>query len=166
MSLESWSGGEGVDRSIRKYGIDRTRLVAERFEDETVLVNVESGYYYSLSPTGADILELLEEGITADNLPPALFGDSENCERFRPQIDIFVERLAAEGIIIAREQERGASTHNRLPRYAADAAYEPPVLERFDDVRDLLLIDPIHQVDLDYGWPRRPTSESSLESRI
>jgi hypothetical protein len=38
--------------------------------------------------------------------------------------------------------------------YGVGIDYVPPVLERFDDVRNLLLIDPIHQVDQEYGWPK------------
>jgi len=149
-----------VDRRLKEYRIDGARIVAERFEDEAVLVNVESGYYYSLSPSGAEILEMLNDGIPADQLVPALFGESENCERLRPQIDAFVDRLAAEGIIVVHQPENGNGRHSGSSRYAADAGYELPVLERFDDVRDLLLIDPIHQVDPEHGWPRRPASEN------
>lgn len=149
-----------------RYSIDRSRIIFERFEDETVLVNVESGYYYSLTPTGAEILELLEEGISANSLALTLFGDSENSTRFQSRIADFVGQLAAEGIIVERESENGTGTEVGMPRYAADAGYELPVLERFEDVRDLLLIDPIHQVDPEYGWPKRPSSESQREPRI
>jgi len=30
-----------------KYQIDRSRIIFEQFEDETVLVNTETGYYYT-----------------------------------------------------------------------------------------------------------------------
>ncbi len=155
-----------MDQSLGKYRIDHARHVAERFEEETVLVNVETGYYFSLSLSGTEILELLNDGVTADNLAPALFGVSENCERFRSSIASFVARLAAEGIIVEREPESVVSRFTALRRYPADAGYELPVLERFDDVRDLLLIDPIHQVDPDYGWPKKTNSESQLGPRI
>jgi len=65
-----------VDNS-KTYRIDRTRIVFEQFEDETVLVNTETGYYYSLSPSGSDILRLLEEGCPAGDLIHALFGNSK-----------------------------------------------------------------------------------------
>lgn len=155
-----------MDQPPREYRIDLTRLVAERFEEETVLVNVESGYYYSISPSGAEILGMLNDGIPAENLAPALFGDSENCERFRSRIAGFVDQLAAEGIIVEHEPENDTGTYASSQHYSTDAGYELPVLERFDDVRDLLLIDPIHQVDPRYGWPKKPNSESQLEPRI
>jgi hypothetical protein len=32
------------------------------------------------------------------------------------------------------------------------AAFEPPLLEKFTDMEDLLLLDPVHEVD-GRGWP-------------
>jgi hypothetical protein len=138
------------------YEIDRARIIFEQFEDETVLVNTESGYYYSLSASGSEILHLLEEGCSGDNLALALFGRSETCDSFRPVIESFVEQLKAESILTARAKDRPVriGTEPGPARYAPGAGYEPPVLERFDDVRSLLLIDPVHQVDQKYGWPK------------
>jgi len=155
-----------LDQSLGKYRIDHAKHVAERFEEETVLVNIETGCYFSLSSSGAEILELLNDGVPADNLAHVLFGASENCERFRSSIARFVARLAAEGIIVEREPESVMSTFAAARRYPTDADYQSPVLERFDDVRDLLLIDPIHQVDPGYGWPRKTNAESQLGPRV
>lgn len=155
-----------MNQTLGRYRIEHARLVAERFEEETVLVNVESGYYYSLSPSGAEILELLNEGIQADKLAPALFGDSQNCERFRSRIAAFVAQLADEGIIVEREPGSTTGKFSGSPLYPAEADYEAPVFERFDDVRDLLLIDPVHQVDPDFGWPTKKPLESLREPGI
>ena len=40
---------------------------------------------------------------------------------------------------------------------ALDSGAEPPMLEIFDDMADLLLCDPIHDVDEDIGWPVKRT---------
>jgi hypothetical protein len=150
-----------------RYEIDRARIILERFEEETVLVNIESGYYYSVSSAGSEILELLEEGFATDDLAPALFGDSETLNRFRIRIAQFVEKLAVEGIVVERDSASNAGPcfHKEWPRYPDGAGYEPPMFERFDDVRDLLLIDPVHQVDLELGWPKKRPSASPIEPR-
>jgi hypothetical protein len=33
--------------------------------------------------------------------------------------------------------------------------YKPPAIERFDDLEELLVLDPIHEVD-EAGWPATP----------
>lgn len=41
------------------------------------------------------------------------------------------------------------------------AGYRPPVLEVFADMQDLLLLDPIHDID-EVGWPvARPDSPAA-----
>lgn len=138
------------------YQIDRTRVVFEQFEDETVLVNTETGYYYSLSPSGTDILRLLEDGCPAENLAHALFGNSNDISHLTILIESFVQRLISEGILVDRASDLPFETNgeHREPLYSDIAGFPPPALERFDDVRDLLLIDPIHEVDQEYGWPK------------
>jgi hypothetical protein len=151
----------------KKYQIDRTRIIFEQFEDETVLVNTETGYYYSLSNTGSEILRLLEEGCSADDLPTILFGSSEDTHQRRDIAEKFVERLVDESIIMLRAPDY-SSNIGREPSpapYGEGVEYVPPVLERFDDVRDLLLIDPIHQVDQEYGWPKEVGNGNSFRVR-
>jgi hypothetical protein len=82
-------------------------------------------------------------------------------------VEKFVERLADESIITVRSSDN--SNHiGRNPgpaRYGEGIEYVPPVLDRFDDVRDLLLIDPIHQVDQEYGWPKEMGNGNSSKPR-
>jgi len=151
---------EHMSAQPKRYQIDRTRFIFEQFDDETVLVNTQSGYYYSLSASGTEILHLIEDGCSTDGLARALFGSaedsSENFDRFRTPIESFIEQLKAEEILTERAPDRPgvAAADPGRERFGSGAGFEVPVLERFDDVRDLLLIDPIHQVDQDYGWPK------------
>jgi hypothetical protein len=140
----------------KRYQIDRTRIVFEQFEDETVLVNTETGYYYSLSTSGSDILRLLEEGCPAKGLAHALFGNSHDISQMEILIESFVQRLISENILIDRASDHAFHKNGepQAPLYAEGAVFPPPSLDRFDDVRDLLFIDPIHEVDQEYGWPK------------
>jgi hypothetical protein len=153
--------------NAQKYQIDRSRIIFEQFEDETVLVNTETGYYYSLSNTGSEILRLLDEGCLADDVPTILFGSCEGTHQRRDIVQKFVERLVGESIITVRSSDY-SNQIGRDPgpaRYGEGIEYVPPVLERFDDVRDLLLIDPIHQVDQEYGWPKEVGNANSSRPR-
>jgi hypothetical protein len=37
--------------------------------------------------------------------------------------------------------------------------FEPPILRTFEDMQDLLLLDPIHEVD-EMGWPNAKKDEA------
>jgi hypothetical protein len=34
-------------------------------------------------------------------------------------------------------------------------SFAPPALERYDDIANIITMDPIHDVDQSAGWPRR-----------
>jgi hypothetical protein len=72
-----------------------------------------------------------------------------------------VEKFAQEGLIIAdngteaaggEEAETSARQNGELPRF------EFPTLHKYTDMEDLLLLDPIHDVD-DTGWPNKNQDE-------
>jgi hypothetical protein len=64
----------------------------------------------------------------------------------------FVEELTAEGLLVpAVATGTGLSasslnTGNRSP-------FESPTFAKFTDMEDLLLLDPVHEVSADQGWP-------------
>lgn len=136
---------------MEHFQIDTKKILFEEFEDETVLINADSGYYYSLSKTGTEILRLLQEGWPANEVADGLFG-SHAPASIRATVQRFIHQLEQEEIIIASSRGRTSVAPNIKVMNVEE--FVPPVLERFDDVRDLLLIDPVHQVDQDYGWPK------------
>jgi hypothetical protein len=46
------------------YIIDTSKIVFEKFEDETVLINLSNGNYFGIRNVGMDVLKLLEKGIS------------------------------------------------------------------------------------------------------
>jgi hypothetical protein len=139
-----------------KLCIDRVRIHYERFEDETVIINVESGFYYSLSESGSEVLRLIDNGYTPEMVIIGLFGNSEEANLHTPQIIQFIEDLIREGILIHSDNQvvNHQSTNIPDPVYSSSEVFRPPLLEKYDEVRDLLLIDPIHMVDQSKGWPK------------
>ena len=142
------------------YEINKAKFIFEHFDQETVLVNLENGYYYSLSDSGAEILNLLEQGLTRPGVCRALTADSDEEGKVRELTIAFIDRLAMEGIIVRRTSNNPAtseaagcqpsdSSQRRANRFVE------PSLTRFDDMQELLLLDPIHQVDERFGWPNQ-----------
>ena len=68
-----------------------------------------------------------------------------------PAVDEFVARLLDEGMIAAAPGPASSPP----PPLVSFAAYAPPLVERFDDLTDLLLLDPVHDVT-EAGWPHLP----------
>jgi Coenzyme PQQ synthesis protein D (PqqD) len=123
-------------------------------EGEVVIVNVEDGTYYSLRDTGADVWTLLEGGASIREVVDEL---GRRYQTDPAEIQAGVEHLLAElqreGIVSSQPDATPASNHVApTPSDPAKAVFTPPALERFTDMKDLLLLDPIHEGG-DTGWP-------------
>jgi hypothetical protein len=69
-------------------------------------------------------------------------------------VSAFVTALVTERLAVDDVDDRGASEAETdfEVRSGGDRGYVAPVVQRYDDLEDLLLLDPIHEVD-DAGWP-------------
>ncbi|MFA5205706.1 MAG: PqqD family protein [Lentisphaeria bacterium] len=133
------------------FRINTPSVVHETIEGETVLLNLDSGNYYSLTETGAVALDLLAAGVPAGELAAKLGERYDGpAEAIAQAAAAFVAELQAEGLVVpgpaaGASPEVPAAGPARLP-------FAPPVLNKYSDMQELLLLDPIHEVDA-AGWP-------------
>jgi len=135
------------------YKINRPKVISEAFEDEVVAVNFDTGSYYGMRNTALTIWNLLEQGASTQTLTCRMtslyHGDqqaiSEAVSQFLDQLR--THNLIAEASAAQADHGPEAATNHRGP-------WEPPVLSVYEDMKDLLLLDPIHDVD-EQGWPAR-----------
>jgi hypothetical protein len=130
----------------------RPDVIDESFEGEAVLVHLRTGCYYALNATASAIWALLEDGREAPAVAEALSLELQVVRDFVAQLQ--VEELV-EACAPAPEGVAG------LVAAPLDPALPGPELQRFTDMQDLLMLDPIHDIDLDGdGWPIAPASGS------
>lgn len=133
------------------------QIVAETFDEETVLIDVDRGVYFSMHGSAYTVWRSFEEPRTphaacnelAAELPPAE----------RDSVEKIIADLAARNLIIAAEET--ATSPRPLPSLAL-ASFAAPVLGVYTDLADLIGIDPVHEVDADAGWPVRPASPGEV----
>ena len=132
--------------------INRESVSSDFLEGEVVAIHLGTGIYYSLRGSAAALWQALAQPRDAAGLGAILAAQFEvPAETAVADATKFLERLQAEQIIVATDQAAvaaGAPAGGRAP-------YRPPELERFADLQDLLLLDPIHDVGAQ-GWPNRP----------
>lgn len=139
--------------SIMAYRVNTPSVAAEDLEDEIVVVDFQSGRYYSMRSTAAQIWRLIGDGCNVDAIIEHFDGDEGE---MRAALHDFVGRLVEHGLIV----ESGTSSETPTAQ-ASRRPFEPPILEEFDEMKEMLLYDPIHDVD-ETGWPHLP--EASLSS--
>jgi hypothetical protein len=132
-----------------RYTTQVSKLVTRQFDDEIILANFDTGIYYSLIGTGADIWLGLKAGANVEEIAAA-FAKSVTPEHTvtTEQISTFIDELVTENIIAPHEGNPGREPWS----IQFGNPPSPPTLDRFDDLRDLLLLDPVHDVS-EGGWP-------------
>ena len=132
-------------------------VVHEIIDGEAILVNMQTGRYYSASEVGAVVWGLIEAGAPVraivDRVAARYRGDREEIAM---GLESFLAELEREGLIVPHEgavafSDGAADGRDVSP---AGAPFVPPELRSYTDMEDLLLLDPIHDVD-ETGWPNR-----------
>ncbi|MCM3875656.1 MAG: PqqD family peptide modification chaperone [Thermoanaerobaculia bacterium] len=128
------------------------RVVYEVFDEEVVALDLESGSYYSLRASAAWIFRSAAAGASAGAIAVAFSsGGNDDGEDVPAAVGAFLDSLVSEGLLVPQPQPMTPSARLDLPGSAG--AFTPPRFEKFTDMQDLLLLDPIHDVD-ETGWPR------------
>ena len=128
-------------------------MSAEDFKSEILAIDLKSGHYYSLRDSAAQIWRLLIEGHSVEAVIPwvaAYYG--VEAAAVAPDVKGFIAELEALRLIVANPDPSPGPTLV-APGPGGDI-YAKPVLETYTDLQDLLLLDPIHEVDV-AGWPHK-----------
>jgi hypothetical protein len=138
---------------LTHLAVNLPTVVYETIEDETIVINMRTGTYYSLKDSGSELWSQIELGIDHPRLVAYALGrwDGEPDE-IEAGVAGLVDELLSEGLVA---EIAGASedTTAALPAASARAPFATPVLERFTDMQEFMLVDPLHDVDADAGWP-------------
>jgi hypothetical protein len=136
--------------------VNRPSVVSEVIDGELVVMNLATGNYFSSSGTGAELWACLEGGMSADGLAATLVArHAISAECAAADVAAFLERLRAESLV--RECSDGGAIA-ASPAPASSGRYEAPQMHVYSDMRDLLMLDPIHDV-AEEGWPSRPPED-------
>jgi len=146
-----------MEKSVH-FRINSPKVIHETIDGETVIVNLDSGNYYSLDAIGADIWDAIGKSISVDqiieDISSRYTGEQTEIES---AIHNFVDELLHEALISPLEgacPEPGDG--HKFPANKEGSGKQPlftvPALQKYSDMQELLLLDPIHEVD-DTGWP-------------
>jgi hypothetical protein len=134
------------------YRINAPDVIAETMGGETIIVHLSSGCYFNLAGSGADIWDGLAVGESEGQITRRLeqLYDASPDE-LRVAVDQLVGQLTAEELIVADPDV--APAPDVVPSTTSDRKpFVLPALGKFTDMQDIILLDPVHEVDA-RGWP-------------
>jgi hypothetical protein len=128
-------------------------ITSETFEDEVVIVNFESGSYYSVSASGVEIWKALERGATPGEIVSVLelLFEAEP-GRIETAVAAFLRELEKEALVAARDGTPASSGRAVAAVPDGRPPFPSPLLNAFTDMQELLWLDPVHEAD-EAGWP-------------
>jgi len=137
-----------VNVATETYRINEAETAVETIDGEVVIVQFTTGNYYALSGSAAGIWHALVAGHGVDAIVEHV--EVDPAVSAADSIREFVGQLVQERLLLPSEgsesPERGISS------VSPDQTFEPPLLEKYEDMQQLILLDPVHEVD-GAGWP-------------
>jgi hypothetical protein len=133
-----------------RFKVNTPPVIHQTLDGEVIVVDLDSGTYFSIAGTGAEIWAAIEAGATAEEASAAMqrrYGDAG--ERIAAAVSRFVGELVSDDLIVAAADRTDAPSLNEAP---AAEPFAEPTLVRYTDMQELLMLDPIHEVD-EQGWP-------------
>ena len=131
---------------------------ARSFGDEVVVANFISGVYYSLLGSAAQVWEGLMAGLPLDEVSSAgaAVGGVDPAT-FAAAAETLAADLGAEGLLVEGTTSEAAPW---TPAPPDGEGYGLPALERYTDMQELLLLDPVHDVE-EMGWPHAGPADAT-----
>ncbi|HUQ82057.1 MAG TPA: PqqD family protein [Gemmatimonadaceae bacterium] len=134
--------------------INAPSVVAEIIDGEAVIMDLASGHYFSSQHVGCEIWRSLEHGSPRAGIVHrvlALYDAPES--DVASAVDAYVADLIERKLVVEVDASPSASSNGVTePHTERRNDFAPPVLHAYTDMEDLLLLDPIHDVD-EAGWP-------------
>jgi hypothetical protein len=133
-------------------------VVYDVFDGEVMAVRNDTGTYFSMQESAALAFQAIAAGLPLDEVAQ-LVGAAYQAPapQVREDLDGFLTQLREHQLVVDGEPV-GVSAPTP-PAVVGD--YAAPTLESYSDMQDLLLFDPIHEVEPTGGWPKVGPPESA-----
>ncbi len=140
----------------RVWQVQSEHVMAEVLDGEAVIIDMASGRYHAAAGVAGTIWEAVTAGRSLDGI----LADVRRLHSGVPEdagerVVRFLDELVAAGLAVAVDDAAAQSRDDAAAQSGEDSHVTPwrdPALESHDDLQDLLLLDPVHEVT-EAGWP-------------
>ncbi|MBS0232031.1 MAG: PqqD family protein [Proteobacteria bacterium] len=126
-------------------------IVSEEFDGEFVVLDLSCGRYFSMDETASIIWRAIVSGISTQSLAEAVGASGPTNSA---SIHEFLQKLVEYGCLLPSETP-GSALIDDATLQKLLTSDKPPTVEVFDDLAELIMADPIHDVEEAVGWPVR-----------
>ncbi|MFN7924031.1 MAG: PqqD family protein [Bryobacteraceae bacterium] len=141
------------------YRVNEPDVIYQSFDDEVVVIHLPTGVYHSLPGLGGDVFRWLTSGGTS--LVDVITSVAARYDAPRETIERDVaglrDQLVLRHLIVPAAANGGSHSATVSENGDGLLPYVAPALNCHDDLQELFLLDPIHDVS-QAGWPNLPES--------
>jgi hypothetical protein len=142
--------GDQISESSR-FSQNRSEVAIKVIDGEGVAIDVLTGKYHGMSGTACHIMGLISDGYTLGQILDSVQTRHPGSrEMFRNDLFTFITQLLAQRLLIPRSAGSSAPPTGTPAWNELD--YAAPHLETYDDMAELLALDPPMPTVLDTPW--------------
>ena len=139
-----------------RYRLNTPEVASETLDKEVIVIHLKSGNYYSLRGSAVEIWTAVIAGWTEKEIVDRLAQSKHLLgDEVAAHVRDVVAYIATENLILPCNSEE----HGAILDMTAPEVFIAPLIQKFTDMQELLLIDPIHEVS-DAGWPEQLPSRT------
>ena len=131
------------------YKLNDEKMFYDMADGQAIVINFTTGMYYGTSSLGSAVLDALLAGASLEEVCNAIQALPGCPADMDAQLNTFIGQLLEKEIVVPAESTGAACTID------ASALADGFILtvDEFAEVQDLILADPVHDVDVEQGWP-------------
>lgn len=133
------------------YKLNEEKMFYDYADGQAVVINYQTGMYYGMSLLGSAILDRIIAGKDVYEIIKAVKALPQCPPDIADRVQGFVRELQEKEIIVSGPSVSGGA--EPLNREVAEDGFDLK-LDMFAEMSDLLLADPVHDVDMQVGWPK------------
>ena len=133
------------------YKLNEEKMFYDYADGQAVVINYQTGMYYGMSLLASAILDRIIAGKNVDEIITAVKALPQCPPDIANRVHSFVKELQEKEIIVDGPAVPGGM--EALSKEVAEDGFDLK-LDMFAEMADLLLADPVHDVDMQVGWPK------------
>lgn len=132
-----------------RFRVNEKLVTSKIIDGEAIIINLASGMYYSLDKTGASVWMLIGGGYSTEEIAEVMSSRYPvPANRVREDVDRLIGEMVKQNLVLSAGTD--ARTGDVVLDPTAGDAYETPVLNSYDDMGDVLALDPpLPQVEIE-----------------
>jgi len=132
------------------YQLNDEKMFYDMAEGQAIVIDFTTGIYYGTNALGSVVLDRVLAGNKKEMIVKALQELPDCPSNIEELVDTFIADLQGNEIIVAGPTNEGGA--EPIDTLALEDGFELTV-EAYSEVQDLILADPVHDVDEEQGWP-------------